>query len=85
MLEHVVQIESALVEDHPSRLLLQRNLALAYKANGQIDETIELLEQIVHNKELTKDNPSRLGSLHVLADIYREKGQVEKAEALLST
>ena len=34
-------------EEHPSRLASQHALAIAYKADGQVKEAVELLEQVV--------------------------------------
>lgn len=47
-----------LAEDHPSRLALQRRLALAYEANRQVKEAVELLEHnvTVYKQVLTEDH-----------------------------
>lgn len=44
LLEHVVNIElQTLPEHHSSRLISQRSLACAYKANGQTEQVVQLL------------------------------------------
>ncbi len=74
----------ALTDDHPSRLALQRALALAYQANGQVEEAVQLLEHVVQVEEkLADDHPSRLASQHALADAYQANGQIEEAVQLL--
>ena len=43
-------------------------LAIAYQANGEIDEAIKLLKHVVDVQEkLAEDHPSRLASQHNLA------------------
>ncbi len=47
LLEQVVKIEEiTLGEDHPSRLALQNAPTGAYKANGQIEKTVGILERL---------------------------------------
>jgi Tfp pilus assembly protein PilF len=76
--------ERDLVEDNPDRLLSQHQLAVAYRANGQIEEAVTLLEHVVKVKEkLAEDHPSRLASQHALAMVYEANGQVEEAVTLL--
>lgn len=44
VLENVVAIrEKTLAEDHPDRLASQYELAMAYRANGQANEAVQLL------------------------------------------
>ena len=86
LLEQVVKIEgTVLAEDHPDRLASQHELAVAYKANGQVAEAVELLEQVVkiEGTVLAKDHPDRLASQHALAVAYKANGQVAKAVELL--
>lgn len=40
--------ERHLKETHPSRLTSQHALAIAYQANGQVQEAVELLEQVAN-------------------------------------
>jgi hypothetical protein len=48
VLKHVVVIrEKISAEDHPARLASQHELARAYQANGQVKETVKLLEHMV--------------------------------------
>jgi hypothetical protein len=42
LLEHVVKVQEKLVDDHPNRLVSQRELAEACQANGQIKEAATL-------------------------------------------
>jgi tetratricopeptide (TPR) repeat protein len=72
-------------EDHPLRLASQHALAIAYEANGQIKETVQLLEYIVRIKAdvLAEDHPSRLASQHELARAYHADEQVTQAIELL--
>ncbi|KAI1165515.1 acyl transferase/acyl hydrolase/lysophospholipase [Nemania serpens] len=78
ILEDVVaKQETTLAKDHPDRLASQHELAVVYRANGQIQKAIELLENIVSIEKTTlaEDHPSRLASQHELAIVYRENGQ----------
>ncbi|KAK3983779.1 P-loop containing nucleoside triphosphate hydrolase protein [Cladorrhinum sp. PSN332] len=81
-----------LAKDHPHRLASQHTLAMAYQANGQIKEAIELLEQAIELLEqvvtiraqtLAEDHPSRLASQHELARAYQANGQIKEAIELL--
>jgi predicted GNAT family N-acyltransferase len=85
VLEEVVRIyDQTLAEDHPARLQSQRNLAVAYKQNGQIKEAVELLEKVVRSQQaLAEDDTSRLASQHALASVYQANGQVKEAVELL--
>ncbi|MCJ1309581.1 hypothetical protein MMC25_003241, partial [Agyrium rufum] len=76
--------EGGLTEDNHDRLLSQHQLAGAYKANGQIEEAIKLMEHVVAVREkLAEDHPSRLASQHQLAGIYQANGQIEEAIKLM--
>ena len=73
-------------EDHLDRLTSQHELAVAYKADGQVSKAVRLLEQVVviQEKVLKEDHPSRLlTSQHELAVAYKADGQVSKAVRLL--
>lgn len=73
--------QSHFAEDHPDRLASQHALALAYQANGQAKEAVELLEHVVAvEKEMLAD---RLASQHALALAYRANGQAKEAVELL--
>ncbi|KAK3081914.1 hypothetical protein LTS18_012381 [Coniosporium uncinatum] len=56
-------------KDDPDLLLSQHVLAMAYQANGQVKQAVELLERVVAIKAevLAEDHPSRLVSEQVLA------------------
>ena len=76
--------ERELVEDDADRLLSQYQLAVAYRANGEIGEAIKLLKHVVEVQEkLAEDHPSRLASQHVLAMAYQANGQIGEAIKLL--
>ena len=71
-------------KDDSSRLTAQHELAIAYQANGQVDEAIKLLEHVVKVEEkLAEDYPDRLASQHELAIAYQANGQVGEAVKLL--
>ena len=71
--------------DHPSRLVSEQVLAMAYEADGQVKKAITLLEHVVtiKGKVLKEDHPDRLASEHALAIAYQADGQVTKAVTLL--
>jgi tetratricopeptide (TPR) repeat protein len=77
--------EKVLAEKHPSRLASQHKLAGAYRADGQVEKAVELLEHVVavREKMLTEEHPQRLASQHELARAYQADGQVAKAVELL--
>ena len=84
LLEHVVEVEKALPENHPDRLASQHELAYAYNNNGQITEAIELLEHVVEvKKALPENHLGRLASQHMLACAYNDNGQITEAIELL--
>ncbi|KAF1966824.1 hypothetical protein BU23DRAFT_369627, partial [Bimuria novae-zelandiae CBS 107.79] len=60
--------EITLAENHPNRLASQNGLAIAYRANGQVKEAVELLEHVVQviQEVYNPDHPSRLVSESVL-------------------
>ncbi|KAH8201376.1 hypothetical protein TruAng_004459 [Truncatella angustata] len=74
-----------LSEDHPSRLASQHELAGAYQANGQVKESVKLLEHVVkiQSTTLAEDHPDRLASQHELAGAYQANGQVKESVKLL--
>jgi tetratricopeptide (TPR) repeat protein len=83
--EEAIRIQSSLAEEHPDRLASQHELAIAYRANGQVGKAVGLLEHVVKVKQssLVEDHPDRLASQHELAIVYRADGQVGKAVGLL--
>ena len=73
-----------MAKDHPSRLASQHELASAYRANGQVDRAVTMLEHVVKIREkLAEDHPSRLTSQHELAIAYRANEQVDRAVTIL--
>jgi len=60
-------------------------LGSAYRANGQVQEAVELLQHVVQIQETTlaEDHPDRLTSQHELAAAYHANGQIQKAVELL--
>jgi lipopolysaccharide biosynthesis regulator YciM len=59
------------------QLLAQHQLAIAYEANGQIDEAVKLLKHVVTVEE------KKLASQHALARAYQANGQLYAAVELL--
>ncbi|KAF2628864.1 kinesin light chain, partial [Macroventuria anomochaeta] len=84
-LEESYRLRSMLEEDDPDLLFTQHELAIAYRADGQVQKAIELLERVVEveEKTLLPEHPDRLASQHALAMAYRADGQVQKAVELL--
>jgi tetratricopeptide (TPR) repeat protein len=84
-LEQSCRLREELGEDNSDRLLSQHVLAMAYRADGQVQRAVELLEHIVEvvGKVLAEEHPSRLASQHALAMAYQAYGQVQKAVQLL--
>ena len=74
LLEAVVKAKETLAADHPDRLASQHALAMAYEADGQAKNAVELLEHVVavEADSLRDDHPSRLVSVEALADMYAE-------------
>jgi len=70
---------------HPARMISQDILAALYLANGQTNNAVQFLKQIVSNREmkLAKEHSERLTSQHVLAIAYEANGQVKEAITLL--
>lgn len=66
--------EKVLVEDHPDRLASQHELAIAYRADGQVGKAVKLLEHVVAVKArvLRDGHPSRLVSQNPLTAIYKK-------------
>ncbi|RKK08012.1 hypothetical protein BFJ68_g3461 [Fusarium oxysporum] len=84
LLEHVVAAQADLVENHPSRLASQLELAVAYRFNRQIKEAVDLHEYVVAAQaDLAENHPSRLASQHALAIAYQLNGQINEAIDLL--
>jgi tetratricopeptide (TPR) repeat protein len=84
-LEESCQSREALDEDDSDLLLSQHELAGAYRADGQVQKAVELLEHVVAVREKTQaeEHPDRLASQHELAGAYEADGQVRKAVELL--
>jgi len=84
-LEESRDLRAGLSEDHSDRLLTQHVLAMAYRANGQVNDAVRLLEHVVaiNERALAEDHPSRLASQGVLASAYQANGQVKEAVRLL--
>ena len=71
---------------HPSVTLTSRNnLALLYKAKGDYDKALPLLEQTLTGRErvLGSDHPVTLTSRNNLASLYQAKSNYDKALPLL--
>jgi tetratricopeptide (TPR) repeat protein len=85
LLEQVIEIEGrTLAETHPDRLASQHELAIIYKANGQVKEAIALLEQVIEIRgNLAETHPDRLASQHELATAYNANRQVKEAIVML--
>src|SRR5204863_424631 len=77
--------KTVLAEDHPSQLVSQHELAMAYHANGQVKEAVQLLEHVVKIKKtvLAEDHPDQLASQNELARAYQANGQIKEAVQLL--
>ena len=72
-----------MVEDDPNRLSSQHVIAMAYEANGQVKEAMELLKHVVAIRECAGRHPDRFSSQHELAKAYEANGQVKIAIELL--
>jgi len=71
-------------KDHPKLLVAQDDLAAICYHNGNIQKSIELLEQIVAVRaKLAEDDLNHLYSQHWLAAAYIVNGQVKEAIKLL--
>jgi hypothetical protein len=82
LLEVVVKARETLAADHPSRLASQHALAGAYRADGQVQEAVDLREHVVEVKTrvLCVNDPSLLVLVETLADMRVELA-VESDEA----
>jgi tetratricopeptide (TPR) repeat protein len=71
--------------DDTATLSTSHNLAISYSSNGQISESIELLEHVVNieEKALPENHPGRLTSQHTLALTYLNNSQISQAIELL--
>ncbi|KAK5049114.1 hypothetical protein LTR84_005537 [Exophiala bonariae] len=86
LLEEVVRIREASLEDNDSDLLnSQHALARAYQFIGQDRAAFAILENVVFRKAnmLPEEHPHRRDSQHELAVMYFESGQIEKAIELM--
>ncbi|KAJ5064695.1 hypothetical protein PSV09DRAFT_2249981 [Bipolaris maydis] len=83
--EECCRCRDVLDEDDADRLVAQHQLAISYKANGQIEDSIRLLEHIVRVEDTTLEetHPDRLASQHQLAISYESNGQIEDSIRLL--
>ncbi|KAH6977721.1 hypothetical protein EDB80DRAFT_657938 [Ilyonectria destructans] len=62
---------------------LFEHVALAFKANRQTEEAVQLLMYVVHISKEVRDDARRLASQHELALAYKADAQTEKAYMLL--
>ncbi len=77
-------ISASTISGDELRYLGTHALAGAYRANGQIAEAVEMLEQVVQVQEsLAEDHPDGLASQHALADAHQANGQIAQAVELL--
>jgi tetratricopeptide (TPR) repeat protein len=75
--------ESKLGPDHPDTLISRRYLARAYRAAGQLDRAVALLEQALPGfRKLGPDHFSTLRTEQLLADAYESLDRLAEAEAL---
>src|SRR5438094_1881144 len=72
-------------EDHPDPLTAMNNLALAYKAAGQVDRAILLLEQVLpaRRAKLGEGHPHTLSTQMNLVLCYEQARRFQDAELLL--
>ncbi|KAK4071605.1 uncharacterized protein Triagg1_5843 [Trichoderma aggressivum f. europaeum] len=83
VIEQVVKIrETALVQDDPLRLASQRLLGIAYQANGQVKESMMLIENI-QRVTPAEDQQEQLELQQDLAQAYLKNEQFEAAITLL--
>src|SRR5262249_8714275 len=73
--------ERELGADHPLTLSSRNNLAVAYRAAGQLDKAVPLFEATLQAREakLGADHPDTLNSRNTLAVAYQFAGQLDKA------
>ncbi|KAK0767943.1 hypothetical protein LTR33_000135 [Friedmanniomyces endolithicus] len=82
--EILSRYEASTISGDELRYLGTHALAGAYRANGQIAEAVEMLEQVVQVQEsLAEDHPDGLASQHALADAHQANGQIAQAVELL--
>ncbi|KAK0332712.1 hypothetical protein LTR94_023811 [Friedmanniomyces endolithicus] len=78
------RLKASTISGDELRYLGTHALAGAYRANGQIAEAVEMLEQVVQVQEsLAEDHPDGLASQHALADAHQANGQIAQAVELL--
>jgi len=67
--------------DHPDTLITQNNLALAYRAAGQLSKALSLIEETLPKLKSTlgPDHPNTLLTQSNLALAYKDTGQMSKA------
>jgi tetratricopeptide (TPR) repeat protein len=84
-LEECYRCREGLDEDNPDRLLSEHELGVSYWANGQIEDSVRLLEHVVKVREdtLVEAHPDRLASQHQLGISYWANGQIKDSVRLL--
>jgi tetratricopeptide (TPR) repeat protein len=80
-LHHSCRFRAALAENHPDWLASQHVLAMACRANGQTNEAIQLLEQVVAIKKtsLAEHHLDSLISEHGLAGAIEASRRLEES------
>jgi hypothetical protein len=78
-----VKVREKLAEDHPSRLASQHALGIAYQANGQISEAVELLKPVVviKQRKFRVNHPSRSVSEDLLASLMSKEEKASQQRA----
>lgn len=76
--------DKCLGRDHQNTLKLMGNLALAYKAAGELDKALALFEQTLEKRrvKLGDEHPDTLTSMNNLALAYKVAGNLHKAMSL---
>ncbi|KAK1594591.1 phosphorylase superfamily protein [Colletotrichum navitas] len=84
LLEHSVDIQATLEEEHPDRLASQHHLANAYQDDRKTKEAMELLEHIMKVvATLDEGHPDLLVTQYILAKTYYFDGRIQEAIQLL--
>ncbi|EUC45757.1 hypothetical protein COCMIDRAFT_94686 [Bipolaris oryzae ATCC 44560] len=78
-LEECSRCREVLDEDDTYRLAAQHHLAISYRNNGQIEDSVRLLEHVVKIQDTTliETHPHRLAAQHALSISYYTNGQLE--------
>jgi tetratricopeptide (TPR) repeat protein len=84
-LEECYRCREGLAEDDLDRLSSEHELGMSYEANGQIEDSVRLLEHVVKVRDATlaETHPDRLASQHQLSVSYWANGQIDDAIRLL--